>query len=64
MRLYEPKPLNGGLSQTKGVVMKLWYDDKKIPLWIEVLAVVVSGVFVGLAFGLMLLGYNLAFLLY
>ncbi len=44
--------------------MKLWYDDKKIPLWVEVLAVIVSGVFVGLAFGLMLLGYNLAFLLY
>lgn len=24
--------------------MKLWYDDKKIPLWVEVLAVVILGV--------------------
>jgi len=37
---------------------------KKIPMWIEWLVVIVSGVLVGLAFGLMLLGYNLAFLLY
>jgi len=58
MRLYKPKPLNGGLSQTKGVFMK------KIPMWIEWLAVIVAGVLFGLAVGLMLLGYNLAFLLY
>lgn len=24
--------------------MKLWYDDKKIPQWVEYLAVVVLGV--------------------
>jgi hypothetical protein len=37
---------------------------KKIPMWIEWLAVIVAGVLFGLAVGLMLLGYNLAFLLY
>ena len=46
------------ISQTKGVSMK------KIPMWMEWLAVVVAGVLFGLAVGLMLLGYNLAFLLY
>ena len=40
--------------------MKLWYDDKKIPLWVEVLAVLVFGVVFGIAVGLILLGYNLA----
>ena len=40
--------------------MKLWYDDKKIPLWVEILTVVVFGVVFGIAVGLILLGYNLA----
>lgn len=40
--------------------MKLWYDDKKIPLWVEILAVVVFGVVFGIALALVLLGYNLA----
>jgi len=40
--------------------MKLWYDDKKIPMWVEILAVVVVGVFFGVCVALMLLGYNLA----
>lgn len=40
--------------------MKLWYDDKKIPLWVEILAVLVFGVVFGIAVGLVLLGYNLA----
>ncbi len=43
--------------------MKLWYDDKKIPLWVEILAVLVFAVAFGVAVGLMLLGYNLAHLL-
>jgi hypothetical protein len=58
MRALCPKHSKECISQTKGVFMK------KIPMWIEWLVVIVSGVLVGLAFGLMLLGYNLAFLLY
>lgn len=41
-------------------IMKLWYDDKKIPLWVEILAVLFFGVVFGIAVGLVLLGYNLA----
>ena len=40
--------------------MKLWYDDKKIPVWVEILAVIVFGVVFGVCVGLILLGYNLA----
>ena len=40
--------------------MKLWYDDKKIPMWVEILAVLFFGVVFGIAVGLVLLGYNLA----
>jgi len=40
--------------------MKLWYDDKKIPLWVEILAVIVFGVVFGVCVALVLLGYNLA----
>jgi hypothetical protein len=43
--------------------MKLWYDDKKIPMWVEWLAVIVVAVFGGICFGFILLGYNLAVLL-
>jgi hypothetical protein len=43
--------------------MKLWYDDKKIPMWVEWLAVLVVAVIGGICFGLILLGYNLAFLI-
>ena len=32
--------------------MKLFYDDKKIPFWVEVLAVVVVGIIYGCMFGL------------
>ena len=58
MRARCPKHSRECISQTKGVFMK------KIPMWIEWLAVIVAGVLFGLAVGLMLLGYNLAFLLY
>jgi hypothetical protein len=40
--------------------MKLFFDDKEIPKWAEWIAVIVAGVFFGLAVGLMMLGYNLA----
>lgn len=43
--------------------MKLWYDDKKIPMWVEILAFLVVAVVGGICFGLILLGYNLAHLL-
>jgi hypothetical protein len=30
--------------------MKLWYDDKKIPLWVEWLAVVATGFILAVLF--------------
>jgi uncharacterized protein involved in cysteine biosynthesis len=36
--------------------MKLWYDDKKIPTWVEWLAVLIVGILLGLIFALGLLG--------
>jgi high-affinity Fe2+/Pb2+ permease len=39
--------------------MKLWYDDKKIPTWVEVVCVVVFAVVLGLMFSLGVLGISL-----
>jgi hypothetical protein len=41
-------------------MMKLFFDETKIPKWAEWLAVIVAGVLFGLAVGLIMLGYNLA----
>lgn len=43
--------------------MKLWYDDKKIPMWAEWLTVFAVAVVAGVCIGFILLGYNLAFLI-
>lgn len=40
--------------------MKFFFDDKKIPFWLEWLAVAIAGIVFGVALGLMMLGYNLA----
>jgi hypothetical protein len=39
--------------------MKLWYDDKKIPTWVEALIAVVLGITFGLMFGIGVLGISL-----
>jgi hypothetical protein len=41
-------PLRGQL--TKGLQMKLFYDDKQIPMWAEWLAVVLTGVILSAIF--------------
>jgi hypothetical protein len=40
--------------------MKLFFDDKQIPYWVEWLAVAIVGVAFGAIMGLIILGYNLA----
>lgn len=39
--------------------MKLWYDDKKISVWVEILTAVIFGIVLGLMFGLGVLGISL-----
>lgn len=39
--------------------MKLWYDDKKIPTWVEWLAVLILGILLGTIFALGLLGVSI-----
>ena len=43
--------------------MKLWYDDKKIPTWFELLAVLIVGILLGTIFALGLLGVSLGYFL-
>jgi len=39
--------------------MKLWYDDKKVSVWVEILSAVILGIVLGLMFGLGVLGVSL-----
>jgi hypothetical protein len=49
----------GVFDKRKGVDMKLWYDDKKIPTWVEALIAIVLGITFGLMFGIGVLGISL-----
>lgn len=46
-------------NKRKGINMKLWYDDKKISVWVEILSAVILGIVLGLMFGLGVLGVSL-----
>jgi hypothetical protein len=43
--------------------MKLWYDDRKIPVWVEWLAVIAVGLLFGLLFAIGFLGISFGYIL-